>query len=339
MPHRSRLCDRWLVTGAAGFIGSHLVCGLLERGQEVVAFDDFSTGTQANLDAVRRLVGPAAWSRLRLIEGDVREPADCRRAVAGAAYVLHQAALGSVPLSLDAPLTCNAVNVDGCVNMLEAARQEGVSTFVYASSSAVYGDDPRLPKSEAMTGTPLSPYALSKIINEQYAGVYARCYGLRVVGLRYFNVYGPRQDPNGAYAAVIPRWFGALARGEIPRINGDGLTSRDFCHVSDVVRANILAATSDNPALSGQTVNIAGAVAVTLLELFEIIRDLAAASHPQAARVVPVHDAPRLGDIRHSLADIGKAIEMLGFQPQVSLRQGLAATAAWYLQDAAARLA
>lgn len=329
---------RWCVTGGAGFIGSHLVAGLLECGQEVVALDNLSTGKMANLEAVRGLVGEAAFARFRLIQGDIINPDDCLKAVSGATYVLHHAALGSVPLSLSNPLGCNAANVTGCLNIFEAARQTGVSSVVYASSSAIYGDDPVLPKTESMAGVALSPYALSKTINELYADVYARCYGLRTVGLRYFNVYGPRQDPAGAYAAVIPCWFDALARGEAPRINGDGLTTRDFCYVSDVVRANILAATSDNPALLGQVVNIGGGTAVTLLELCDAIRDVTARTHPRAAHIVPVHDAPRPGDIRHSLADISKASDLLGFSPTVTLPQGLAAAANWYLDDAPSTL-
>lgn len=332
----ARRCQRsyhWCVTGAAGFIGSHLVASLLENGQHVVALDNFSTGKQANLDAVRMQVGADAWSRFHLLQGDVRDPAVCRLAVKGVDHVLHQAALGSVPLSLEKPLDCHAANVTGCANMLEAARQEGVATFVYASSSAVYGDDPGLPKSETTTGALRSPYALSKSINEQYADLYARCYGLRTIGLRYFNVYGPRQDPNGAYAAVIPRWFHALAHGQAPRINGDGLTTRDFCHVSDVLRANILAATSEDPTFSGQVFNIASGTAVTLLELFALIREITAVSNPLAARIAPEYGESRPGDIRHSLADIRKSMDMLGFSPDVTLREGLAATAAWYLNS------
>jgi len=324
---------RWCVTGGAGFIGSHLVAALLELGQEVVVLDNLSTGKITNLDAVRCLVGNAAFAKFRLLRGDITTPSDCLQAVAGATYVLHHAALGSVPLSLADPLGCNAANVTGCLNIFDAARQAGVSSVVYASSSAIYGDDPVLPKTESMAGAALSPYALSKTMNELYADVYARCYGLRTIGLRYFNVFGPRQDPAGAYAAVIPCWFDDLARGQAPRINGDGLTTRDFCYVSDVVRANILAATSDNPTLPGQVINIGGGTAVTLLELCDAIRGVAACTHPRAAHIVPVHDAPRPGDIRHSLADVSKAFDLLGFSPTVSLSQGLAAAANWYLGD------
>lgn len=325
---------RWCVTGGAGFIGSHLVATLLGAGHEVTALDNFFTGSHANLKAVRAQVGQAAWSRFRLVRGDVRDLAACRKAVAGARHVLHQAALGSVPLSLEEPLTCHDVNVTGLANMLEAARGEGVAALVYASSSAVYGDDPSLPKTEAQIGAPLSPYALSKRANEEYAEMYARVYGLRVVGLRYFNVYGPRQDPAGPYAAVIPRWFAALARGEAPRVHGDGLTTRDFCHVSDVVRANLLAATSHEPELPGTVCNVAGGAAVTLLELFRRIRDIVARRHPTAASIEPLHDAPRAGDIRHSLADISRAARLLGFVPSLSLEKGLAVTASCYLGDA-----
>jgi UDP-N-acetylglucosamine/UDP-N-acetylgalactosamine 4-epimerase len=325
--------ERWLVTGAAGFIGSHLAAALLGLGQTVVGLDNLSTGSPANLEAVRAQVGEPAWRGFTFLRGDVRESETCARAVSGVSLVLHQAALASVPASLADPLACHANNVTGFCNLIEAARQAKVRRVVYASSCAVYGDAPTLPKIETMAVAPLSPYALGKVVNEEYASLYARCFGQELVGLRYFNVYGPRQDPSGAYAAVIPRWLTALARGEAPVIYGDGGSTRDFCFVSDVVRANLLAALVDTVAPTGQVVNIGGGGAISLLELFAAIRQAVAAVHPEAASPGPRHLAPRQGDIRHSLADVTRARELLGFRPTVSLAQGLARTAASYLDS------
>lgn len=321
---------RWLVTGAAGFIGSHLAAALLSLGQTVVGLDNLSTGHEANLEAVRDEVGPAGWRRFTFIRGDVRDVDTCRKAAAGASVVLHQAALASVPASLDDPLGCHANNVTGCCNVFEAARQAGVARVVYASSCAVYGDDPALPKTEETPVAPLSPYALGKVVNEAYADLYARCFGLVAVGLRYFNVYGPRQDPEGAYAAVIPRWLAALGRGEAPVIFGDGGATRDFCYVGDVVRANLLAALAEGPDLAGTVVNIGSGQALSLLDLCTAIRRAVAAIHPGLAAAPPRHLPPRQGDIRHSLADVTLARTRLGFTPTVSLEKGLALTAPAY---------
>lgn len=321
---------RWLVTGVAGFIGSHLAAALLSLGQTVVGLDNLSAGHTANLEAVRGEVGPEAWARFTFLRGDVRDVDTCRRAVAGVSVVLHQAALASVPASLDDPLRCHANNVTGCCNVFEAARQAGVARVVYASSCAVYGDDPTLPKAERLAVAPLSPYALGKVVNEAYADLYARCFGLVVVGLRYFNVYGPRQDPQGAYAAVIPRWMAALARGEAPVIFGDGGTTRDFCHVGDVVRANLLAALAEGPDLAGKVVNIGSGQGLSLLDLFAAIHRAVAAIRPGTAAVAPRHLPARQGDIRHSLADVSLARTLLGFVPTISLEHGLALTAPAY---------
>ncbi len=268
----------WLVTGVAGFIGSHLLETLLGLGQQVVGLDNFATGYAHNLEQVRAAVGEAAWARFRFIEGDIRDFEACTAAVEGVDYVLHQAALGSVPRSIEHPRLYHDVNVTGFVNMLEAARSAGVARFVYASSSSVYGDDPHLPKVEAQIGKPLSPYALTKSMNEQYAHLYATVYGYPSIGFRYFNVFGPRQDPKGAYAAVIPRWIDALLHGEPCVIHGDGETSRDFCYVANVVQANLLAATTDNPDALDRVYNVAVGERTTLNELF-----LPAARRPGAA--------------------------------------------------------
>lgn len=323
----------WLVTGAAGFIGSHLVQRLLELDQVVRGLDNLATGHRHNLDAVRAAVTPVQWARFEFIEGDLRDADVCRRACAGCERVLHQAALGSVPLSLEQPLRTHEVNVTGTLHVLQAAREAGAQRVVYASSSAVYGDDPREPKSEDSIGRPLSPYAASKRLDEIYAGVYGTCYGLGTVGLRYFNVYGPRQDPRGAYAAVIPRWIAALVTGESVVIHGDGETSRDFCFVADVVRANLLAALTDQPEALGQVCNIAGGRRTSLKELFETLRGLVARRRPAAAGMQPVHDGFRPGDIRHSLADLGRARDWLGYEPAHTLAQGLERTVDWHFES------
>jgi len=307
----------WLVTGAAGFIGSHLAEALLKLGQEVVALDNLSTGKRSNLPR-----------GARFIEGDVRDLDTCRRACAGADVVLHQAALGSVPRSIDDPLASHQSNVDGFVHMLVAARDAGVGRFVYASSSAVYGDSPELPKTELKTGKAISPYALTKQVNELYAEVFDVCYGFKSIGLRYFNVFGARQDPNGAYASVIPAWIGALLRGQNAYVNGDGSIARDFCHVDNVVQANLLAATVEDPAALGQAYNVALGDQTTLNELFELIREFLQMKH-----LTPVHRAPRPGDIPFSRADISKAERLLGYRPAVRIREGLQKTVEWYAHN------
>lgn len=309
---------RWLVTGAAGFIGSHLVEALLRRGAEIAGLDDFSTGRRANLAEVEAAVGPEAWRRFRLVEGDLRDPARCAEACAGAEIVLHQAALSSVPLSMEQPGRVLSVNVDGFLRLLEAARVAGVRRLVYASSSAVYGDETRVPAVEDRLGRPLSPYGGSKRIGEQLAGLYGECFGLPSIGLRYFNVCGPRQDPNGAYAAVIPRWSAEFRRGERPRIFGDGETTRDFCPVADVVQANLLAAAAP-PAACGQAFNIARGRATSLNDLFKLVRATLAAQGVPCAHLEPRYEPFRPGDIRHSRADIHRAQTLLGFHPSPTL--------------------
>jgi len=325
----------WLVTGAAGFIGSHLVERLLTLGQPVTGLDNFATGKPENLEHVRAAVGDVRWARFRFIEGDIGDAATCARACAGAAVVLHQAALGSVPRSIDDPVSSNAANVSGFLNMLVAARDAGVERFVYASSSAVYGDHPALPKVEAITGRAMSPYGLTKQMNELYADVFELCYGFKSIGLRYFNVFGPRQDPNGAYASVIPAWIGALLRAQVPYINGDGSAARDFCYIENVVQANLLAATVDDPLALGQAYNIALGDQTSLIELYAIIRDVVGRRFPHAKNVRAVHREPRKGDLQFSRADITKAERLLGYRPAVRIMAGLEQTIAWYAENLA----
>jgi UDP-N-acetylglucosamine 4-epimerase len=321
---------RWLVTGVAGFIGSNLAQALLEAGQEVVGLDNFATGKQTNLAEVRSAVSPTRWSRFRFIEGDVATPETCRQAVDGVDAILHQAALGSVPRSVEEPLGSNAANVTGHLALLEAARRAGVRRFVYASSSSVYGDSPTLPKVEEALGRPLSPYAVTKLVNELYATVYGHLHGMETVGLRYFNVFGPRQDPEGAYAAVIPKWIAAMLAGDEVRINGTGDISRDFCHVKNVVQANLLAATVETPEALNQAYNIAVGRRTTLDELFALLRDRLATRHPRLAGSKPAYGAFRAGDVMHSLADIGRARRLLGYEPTHSIEQGLDESLEWY---------
>ena len=325
---------RWLVTGAAGFIGSNLVEALLEMGQTVVGLDNFATGHRRNLDAA--VAGdPGRRRRFRFMEEDIRDLRSCREACEGADVVLHHAALGSVPRSLEDPVATNAANVDGFLHMLVAARDTGVSRFVYAASSSTYGDHPGLPKVEDRIGRPLSPYAVTKYVNELYADVFARAYGVRSVGLRYFNVFGRRQDPEGAYAAVIPRWVARLLAGEVCEVNGDGATTRDFCYVDNVVQANVLAAAATAEAALGQVYNVACGERTTLLELFRMIRDGLAALRPELGGARPVHLPARAGDIRHSQADIGKIRSLLGYEPTHTVAQGLAEALPWYAADLA----
>jgi UDP-N-acetylglucosamine 4-epimerase len=318
------------VTGVAGFIGSNLLEQLLMLDQQVIGLDNFSTGKRQNLDEVQGVVGADRWSRFRFVEGDIRAPETCRSVCQGVDYILHEAALGSVPRSLEDPISTNANNVTGFLNLLVAARDAGVGRFVYAASSSTYGDHPALPKVEERIGRPLSPYAVTKYVNELYADVFARCYGLQTVGLRYFNIFGPRQDPAGAYAAVIPKWISALLRREPVYINGTGETSRDFCYVRNAIQANLLAATVERPEAVGQVYNVAVNGRTTLLELFTRLRDGLAARHPQLKDAQPVHRDFRAGDVLHSQADIGKARRLLGYEPTHSIGQGLDETLAWY---------
>jgi UDP-N-acetylglucosamine 4-epimerase len=321
----------WLVTGVAGFIGSNLLEALLKLNQRVVGLDNFATGHQRNLDEVQTLVTPEQWARFDFIEGDIRELPHCQQACDGVDYVLHQAALGSVPRSLADPITTNAANITGFLNMLVAARDAKVKSFTYAASSSTYGDHPGLPKVEDTIGKPLSPYAVTKYVNELYADVFARCYGFNTIGLRYFNVFGPRQDSEGAYAAVIPKWIACLVRGEPVYINGDGETSRDFCFISNVVQANLLAATADHSAAVNQVYNVAVGERTTLNDLYAQIQCnlLPHYSHLQGAK--PTHREFRVGDVRHSLADISKAKRLLGYAPTQRLGEGLALAMPWYI--------
>jgi UDP-N-acetylglucosamine 4-epimerase len=320
---RSRI---WLVTGGAGFIGSHLVETLLGLGQRVRVLDSFVTGHRRNLEEA----GRGRTGMLELVEGDIRDLQTCRQAVQGAEVILHQAALGSVPRSITDPLATHAANVTGFLNVLWAAREAGVRRIVYASSSSVYGDHPGLPKVEDLVGRQLSPYAVGKFADELYANAFGQAYGLELLGLRYFNVFGPRQDPEGPYAAVIPLWFRSLLVGEPVFINGDGLTSRDFCYVDNVVQANLLAATTTNPDAIGKVYNVAVGDRTTLLELFEGIRAQVSRFRPEAAVVRPVHRETRAGDVRHSLADVSRAHALLGYDPKVTVLEGLARAAEWY---------
>jgi UDP-N-acetylglucosamine 4-epimerase len=330
---------RWLVTGSAGFIGSHLVEALLGLGQEVVSLDNFATGYQANLDDVRRAVGEDAWRRHRFVEGDIVDLATCRQACQGVEVVLHQAALGSVPRSVEDPLGTHAANATGFVNMLVAARDAAVRRFVYAASSSTYGDEPTLPKVEDVIGRPLSPYAVTKYVNELYADVFASCYGLESIGLRYFNVFGARQDPEGAYAAVIPRWVRAMVRGERVSIYGDGETSRDFCYVANAVQANLRAAAVTGPAALNQVYNVAVGERTTLNELHRVLVELLRERLPELRLAAPDREPFRPGDVRHSQADIGKARRLLGYVPTHDLRAGLREALPWYIGRFAPRAA
>jgi UDP-N-acetylglucosamine 4-epimerase len=323
----------WLVTGAAGFIGSNLVETLLTLGQKVVGLDNFATGHQKNLAEVRALVGPARWKNFRSINGDIRDLKTCRRACRGADFISHQAALGSVPRSIEHPIQSNASNVTGYLNLLVAARDAKVKRFVYASSSAIYGDSPRLPKVEEHIGRPLSPYAVTKFVNELYADVFARCYGMETIGLRYFNVFGPRQDPNGPYAAVIPQWIAAMIKDERVFINGDGETSRDFCYVANVVQMNLLAATTANPRAVNQVYNVALNERISLNELFALLRERLLPHCPHLRRFKPVYRKFRAGDVRHSRADIARARRLVGYAPTHRIEQGLDAALDWYREN------
>ncbi len=326
---------RWLITGVAGFIGCNLLEALLRLDQTVVGLDNFATGHQHNLDQIREGVSAAQWRRFRFIEGDIRDLEACRAACDSVDYVLHQAALGSVPRSLEDPITTNSANIDGFLNMLVAARDAEVIRFVYAASSSTYGDHPGLPKVEDRIGRPLSPYAVTKLVNEQYADVFARTYGFETIGLRYFNIFGAHQDPQGAYAAVIPKWTAAMIHNEPVWINGDGETSRDFCYIANTVQVNLLAATADNPEAANQVYNVAVGDRTTLNELFEAIRSTLAPRFPHLKGFKPSYRDFRTGDVRHSLADIDKARTLLGYAPTHRIGEGLVEAMDWYIEDLA----
>lgn len=323
----------WLITGVAGFIGCNLLEALLRKEQRVVGLDNFATGHKTNLEEIRGAVTPQQWESFRLIEGDIRDPKICDEACVGIDYVLHQAALGSVPRSFKDPITTNAVNIDGFLNMLVAARDAKVKRFVYAASSSTYGDHPGLPKVESLIGKSLSPYAVTKYVNELYAEVFALNYGFQSIGLRYFNVFGPRQDPNGAYAAVIPKWIASMIRGESVYINGDGETSRDFCFIENVLQVNLLAATCENAEAVNQVYNVAVGDRTTLNQLYELLylNLLPHYSHLQGAK--PVYRDFRAGDVRHSLADISKAATHLGYLPTYGIADGLKLAMEWYIRQ------
>ena len=324
----------WLVTGVAGFIGSNLLEALLKLDQQVVGLDNFATGHPHNLDEVRTLVSAEQWTRFRFVQGDIRELADCKAACDGVDHVLHQAALGSVPRSVADPVLTNSANVTGFLNMLVAARDAGARRFVYAASSSTYGDHPALPKVEDAIGRPLSPYAVTKLVNELYAEVFARNYGFGSIGLRYFNVFGPRQDPEGAYAAVIPKWIASMLRNEPVFINGDGETSRDFCFVDNAVQANLLAAMASNADAVNQIYNVAVGDRTSLNELYELLRASLVPRFTHLQGAAPVRRGFREGDVLHSLADIGKARARLGYAPAYRVREGLALCMAWYVASA-----
>lgn len=320
----------WLVTGVAGFIGSNLLETLLLHNQKVVGLDNFATGHQHNLDEVQSLVTPEQWQNFTFIEGDIRHLEHCQQACAGVDYVLHQAALGSVPRSIDDPITTNSANITGFLNMLVAARDAQVKSFTYAASSSTYGDHEALPKVEENIGNPLSPYAVTKYVNELYADVFARTYGFNCIGLRYFNVFGKRQDPNGAYAAVIPKWTAAMIQNEDVFINGDGETSRDFCFVENAVQANILAATTEDPKAKNQVYNVAVGDRTTLNDLFHAIQSALAENGVNYKKQAIYRDF-RPGDVRHSQADVGKAEKLLGYAPEFRIMEGIAKAMPWYV--------
>ncbi|WP_168409083.1 NAD-dependent epimerase/dehydratase family protein [Acinetobacter indicus] len=322
----------WLVTGVAGFIGSNLLETLLKLDQTVVGLDNFATGHQHNLDEVQSLVTPEQWAKFSFIEGDIRKLEDCQKVCVGVDYVLHQAALGSVPRSIADPITTNAANITGFLNMLTAARDAEVKSFTYAASSSTYGDHPALPKVEENIGKPLSPYAVTKYVNELYADVFARTYGFKAIGLRYFNVFGKRQDPNGAYAAVIPKWTAAMIAGDNVFINGDGETSRDFCFIENTVQANILAATTQNDEAKNQVYNVAVGDRTTLNDLFNAIK-AALNENGVIYTKEPVYRDFRAGDVRHSQASTEKIKSFLDYQPNYKIGSGIELAVSWYLTE------
>jgi len=325
----------WLITGVAGFIGSNLLETLLKLNQKVTGLDNFSTGHQNNLDQVQDLVGAEAWQNFSFIEGDIRELKDCVNACNGVDFVLHQAAIGSVPRSIEDPIFTNENNISGFLNMLVASRDAAVKRFVYAASSSTYGDHPGLPKVESVIGSPLSPYAVTKYVNELYADVFFRCYATETIGLRYFNIFGPRQDPNGAYAAVIPQWMAALIANKSLRINGDGETSRDFCFIDNAVQANLLAALADSPEVVNQIYNVALNDCTSLNQLYDMLKSLLKVDFPHLNDHQPEYRDFREGDVRHSQADISKAQQLLGYEPSHRIEAGLHKAKDWYVEHLA----
>lgn len=323
----------WLITGVAGFIGSNLLEHLLKLDQIVVGLDNFSTGKEKNLTEVKSLVTEQQWSRFKFVKGDIRELAICQEVCKGVDYVLHEAALGSVPRSLEDPINTNENNITGTLNMFVSARDNKVKRIVYAASSSTYGDHPGLPKVEEKIGKPLSPYAVTKYVNELYADVFARCYGLDTIGLRYFNVFGPRQDPNGAYAAVIPKWIAAMIKNEPVYINGTGETSRDFCYIENTIQMNFLAATTSNAQAANQVYNTAVNARTSLKELFELLRSKLEEKHKHLKGFTPVYRDFRPGDVKHSQADISKAQRLLGYVPTHTVEGGLDETLVWYQHE------
>ncbi|WP_286234335.1 NAD-dependent epimerase/dehydratase family protein [Thalassotalea sediminis] len=321
----------WLITGVAGFIGSNLLEALLKLNQKVIGLDNFATGYQRNLDEVKGLVDDEQWQGFTFIEGDIRDFDTCLKATTGVDYVLHQAALGSVPRSIADPITTNAANITGFLNMLEASKQSKVASFVYAASSSTYGDHPALPKVEENIGNPLSPYAVTKYVNELYADVYARTYDFKCIGLRYFNVFGRRQDPDGAYAAVIPKWTAAMIKDEQVFINGDGLTSRDFCYIENTVQMNILAATAPEDA-KAEVYNVAVGDRTTLNDLFDAIKT-ALINNNIDIKKAPEYREFRQGDVRHSQANVDKAKDKLGYAPSYRVQAGILEAMPWYLEN------
>ena len=320
----------WLITGVSGFIGSNLLEALLKLNQNVVGLDNFETGFQHNLDQVSELVTPEQWANFNFIEGDIRKLKDCQKACSNVDFVLHEAALGSVPRSIKDPIKTNMANIDGFLNMLVASKDAKVKRFVYAASSSTYGDHPNLPKVENKIGNPLSPYSVTKVVNELYAQVFARTYGFKTIGLRYFNIFGKRQTPNGAYAAVIPKWIDAIKKGEAVYINGDGTTSRAFCYIDNAVQMNLLAATTTNPDAKNQVYNVAVGDRTTLNSLFALLRDNLT-NHGVNTDAQPVYRDFRAGDMRHSQADIGKAQRLLGYTPTHRLTEGIVQVMPWYV--------
>jgi len=320
----------WLVTGVAGFIGSNLLEHLIGMNQQVVGLDNFATGYQSNLDEVRAIVTQDQWKNFTFIKGDIRNLDDCQKACSGIDYVLHQAALGSVPRSINDPIATNATNISGFLNMLVAAKDQAVKSFTYAASSSTYGDHPALPKVEDTIGNPLSPYAVTKYVNELYADVFAKTYGFHAIGLRYFNVFGQRQNPNGAYAAVIPKWTSSIIQGDDVYINGDGSTSRDFCFIENAVQANLLAATASTSA-KNQVYNCAVGDRTTLNELFSMIQDALIENGVNSPNL-PIYRDFRAGDVRHSQADISKAISLMAFEPEWLIGAGIKKAMPWYVR-------